>query len=375
MQILYSGLLRSPASWARVGRSILESLNRLGTSAAAVPMRGFLYDEGFPLPKGVEEVARRNFPADIELTFAHPCLYHKLRGPRRAGILVYEGDRLPEAWVEPIRKELDLLFVPSKFCRQGALKAGVPSHRVRLLPFGVDHRVFTRSRKEPSVPFTFFSVCAPHKRKGLVELLDAYRSVFTSHDRVQLVIKTTYDPGRRRRNFHWETPPLEELLEAAHLNDQEAPTVLIKTGTIDDEELAGLYNKAHVYVQPSYGEAFGLAPLEAAACGCAVCITGWGGTTEIFSRDDAYYVDYTLVGSAPYEYDRNSGGLMAKPKQAGLALALQKLKQDTPLFTTLRRNAQRRAARFSWNRTAEHLISCLHELLKQKPRHSPTENR
>ena len=56
MRILYQGLLRSPASWARVGRGYLEGLARLGYRTEAISPRGFLHDERFPIPEDIVEV-------------------------------------------------------------------------------------------------------------------------------------------------------------------------------------------------------------------------------------------------------------------------------------------------------------------------------
>ena len=188
MRVLYSGLLRSPASWARVGREILRALAHQGVEVTALHVRGFLYDPQFPLPPEIKEVRRSEFSPDVELTFAHPALYDRLEAPRRVGLLVYEADRMPQAWVKPIKEKLDLLLLPSEFCRQGALQAGVPSHLVRLLPFGVNFKIFFPPARDPPRPITFLSVAAPHKRKGIEELLRAYRAAFTTQDSVRLVL-------------------------------------------------------------------------------------------------------------------------------------------------------------------------------------------
>ena len=220
MRILYSGLLRSPASWARVGRELVAAVARLGVSIAALRMRGFLHDPQFPLPEGVTEVARDAFPADVELTFAHPGLYGRLRAPRRVGLLVYEADRIPPSWVRSIREHLDLLLVPSEFCRRGAIAAGVPSHLVRLLAFGVNPQVFHAAAAPPRPPLTFLCVAAPHVRKGVRELLAAYRLAFWGVPGVRLILKTTYDPGDNARRFPWELEPLADELAAAHLDSK-----------------------------------------------------------------------------------------------------------------------------------------------------------
>jgi glycosyltransferase involved in cell wall biosynthesis len=369
VRVLYSGLLRSPASWARVGRELLRVIARLGVEVGALRMRGFLYEADFPLPPGIPEVAREELPADVELTFAHPGLYGRLRCPRRVGILVYEADRMPAAWVEPIRRELDLLLLPSEFCRRGALSAGVPSHMIGRLPFGVDPRVFSPPAARPQSPFTFLAVAAPHRRKGLRELLEAYGAAFRANDDVRLIVKTTYDPARRPRRFRWELGPLEAEQRAAGLDHADSPRVEFITGSLSDRELSRLYREAHVFVQPSYGEGFGLAALEAAASGCAIILTGWGASAELFDREAAVHVAYDLASAEPYEYDRDSDGLVAVPRVADLAHAMDLIRRDEATLNDLRRRSPRIAARYSWDEAGRLLCGYLTDLAARPPRH------
>jgi len=367
VRVLYSGLLRSPASWARVGREFLAALQRLGVEVGALRMRGFLHAPQFPLPPGVREVARGDFSADIELTFAHPGLYHRLRTPRRAGILVYEADRMPAQWAPAIRRSLDILLLPSEFCRRGALAASVPSHLVRTVPFGVNGRIFGPGAEPPASPFIFLTVASPHHRKGLRELLLAYRAAFSAADDVRLLIKTTYDPGKRPRRFPWEIASFRELLAEGRLDDPTAPPVKFQAGTLFDEDLARLYRAAHAYVQPSYGEGFGLAALEAASCGCAVITTNFGAGAEVFDRESALQVPCEPVSAGPYEYDRDSGGLMGKPDVLALAHAMRSVWEDRALLARLRRRARDVASRYSWDEAGRQLRGYLHELCERPP--------
>lgn len=367
MRVLYSGLLRSPASWARVGREFLAALHRLGVEVGALRMRGFLHSPQFPLPPGVCEVARGDFAADVELTFAHPGLYHRLRAPRRAGILVYEADRMPAQWAPAVRRSLDLLLLPSEFCRRGALAASVPSHLVRTVPFGVNGRVFAPGAEPPASPFVFLAVAAPHHRKGLRELLLAYRAAFSAGDDVRLLVKTTYDPSKRPRRFRWEIASFQDLLNEGRFDDPVAPSVKFQAGTLFDEDLARLYRTAHAYVQSSYGEGFGLAAMEAASCGCAVITTNFGAGAEIFDRESALQVASEPVSAGPYEYDRDSGGLMGRPDVLGLARAMRSLWEDRALLARLRRRARDVASRYSWDQAGRQLRGYLHELCERPP--------
>jgi glycosyltransferase involved in cell wall biosynthesis len=72
--------------------------------------------------------------------------------------------------------------------------------------------------------------------------------------------------------------------EAAHyveLAKLFAENKVIRTGFVQDDELAAIYNLAAVYVQPSYYEGFGLGVLEAMACGVPVVISRTQALTEV----------------------------------------------------------------------------------------------
>jgi glycosyltransferase involved in cell wall biosynthesis len=105
-------------------------------------------------------------------------------------------------------------------------------------------------------------------------------------------------------------------------------------GFIPDDDLPLVYSAATVFVFPSLYEGFGLPPLEAMACGCPVICSDRGALPEV-------------VGEA---------ALIAAPEPGPLAAALQKLWGDAKLRSVLREKGLKRAAEFSWEKTArEHL--------------------
>lgn len=56
---------------------------------------------------------------------------------------------------------------------------------------------------------------------------------------------------------------------------------IIKTGYIDDEDLAALYSNAEFFVYPSLYEGFGLPPLEAMQCGTPVITSNTSSLPEV----------------------------------------------------------------------------------------------
>lgn len=80
---------------------------------------------------------------------------------------------------------------------------------------------------------------------------------------------------------------------------EQVPDWITKCGMVSDNELKELYNSSEIFVLPSWVEGFGLPPMEAMACGCAVVATNVGGIP-----------DYAIAGeTAMVSPPRNSEAL------------------------------------------------------------------
>ncbi len=106
---------------------------------------------------------------------------------------------------------------------------------------------------------------------------------------------------------------------------------LIFTEFVPEEDLVALYNAAALFVYPSLFEGFGLPPLEAMACGTPVICSNTSSLPEVVG-DAALMVD-------PLDVD-------------GLAETMAQVLRDATLQARLSGQGLRRAALFSWDRTA-----------------------
>lgn len=362
--ILYQGLLRSSASWARVGRGYLKALLGLGASVGAVASRGFRYDPEFAIPVGLREYtpseARGLADVDVGLGFLHPPYLDRLVGERRVNLFVWESDRVPESWVEQLDRGVDLVLVPSQFVRAGLVRSGFPGKRVGIVPYGYDAE-FLAETEPPDCkerPFTFLAVLAPHYRKGIEELLSAYREAFDRADAVQLWIKTTYDPGDSRRRFPFEIPSWAETLTKYGLRDPDAALVTVESCTLSDEAVGSIFSRADVVVQPSWGEAFGLVILEALAASRPVVTTDWGGQTD-FLPDGADRMAYRLEPAGDRLYERVNGALVARPDVTALAARMRWHFEHPEDSAEVGRGGRDLVAGWTWERAARRLIEVL----------------
>ena len=127
----------------------------------------------------------------------------------------------------------------------------------------------------------------------------------------------------------WLSGPLFTAIERSPVRDR-----IVLTDYLHDEELRSLYASCQSFIYPSVYEGFGLPPLEAMACGAPVIVSRISALTE-------------TTGEAAWNFDPESIGDLAKN-------ILDLLDGETGASTRKRLSAagQRRAAEFSWEKTA-----------------------
>lgn len=365
MRILYQGLLRSPASWARVGRGYLEGFLRLGLRAEAISPRGFLHDPRFPLSEGIIEVkideVRSGSPPDVGLGFLHPPHLGRLLGRLRANLFVWESDKLPAGWAEQLDQGTDLVLVPSEFTREVLVLSSFPPEKVRVVTYGFDERLLDvppRSVETRLRQFTFLAVLAPHWRKGVAELLRAYRTAFDDGDRALLRIKTTHDPASSRVRRSFEIPSWAEALQAAGLMETGAPRVQLDVRVLNDDEIPAVYAGADVVVAPTWGESFGLVILEGLAAARPVLATAWSGHMDFLpGGPDA--IPYNLIEAGDRLYEPAPLARVAVPRIEELASRMRWHFDHAEESGALGLNARDCVARLTWAYAARRLVQVL----------------
>jgi len=356
--IHFMGLLKSPASWAKVGRELVRALSACGAYVSAVSLKGYMYDGAYPLAEEVEAAVRRERREGWDLELDYPPNFARLNGRRKAGIVIYEADRLPGHWVDGITSCLDLVIVPSRFVLEAAVASGVPRGLLRLAPFGADTDVYRPDGPKAKSPtgrsFNFLVVGAAHARKGLAEACEAFTAAFGPGEDVGLVVKCPRLRGLGKRP--WEYESVEDFLP-----DTRSGQIAVVEGTYCENEMAALYRGSDVYVQPSYGEAFGLAAVEAAACGTPVITTKWGAAEEVFGARSAYLVDGELVDASAISYDWRGAGPVraARPRVTHLAQVMRRAYEDGNERQRLAKAALEGAAKLTWGATAKTVLAAL----------------
>ncbi len=202
-------------------------------------------------------------------------------------IRTWDFGTFPEAWVAKINTEVDQLWVHCRWVRDNAVLSGIPARKVRVIPLGVDDRVFHpaggKYRLSSRKKFRFLFVGRTVIRKGIDILLSAYAKAFGPGDDVCLVIKDS-----SRDIFYKGIDFRKQILEFAA--DSTKPEVIYLDRYFEANALASLYRAADVGVFPYRAEGFCLPILETMACGVPVIVPRFGACLDFCSNQNAFFV-------------------------------------------------------------------------------------
>src|SRR2546423_3404098 len=170
-------------------------------------------------------------------------------------------------------------------------------------------------------------------RKNLASLVAAFEEVLRARPARQLRLVVAGGRG-------WMSEPLFEAVERSPARER-----ILLTGYLSDEDLRPLYSSCRAFVYPSLYEGFGLPPLEAMSCGAPVVARrtpagaeGTGGAGPLVHPQDPFDIARAIIGLLDDERARR------ELSDAGL----------------------RRAADFSWERTARTTLDVYGEAMKRR---------
>ncbi len=224
-----------------------------------------------------------------------------------------------------LAKQFDAVVVTSQFA---ADEFAATTARLELVPLGVDLT-------------TFHPVVGSPEDDGVLKLIYAGR--LSREKSPQLAVATAVELHRRGRAVRLDLfgtgPDQAELERIAG----DAPAFF--HGFVDGrKELAKKYADADVSLSVCPAETFGLAVLEALACGTPVVTANRGGASEL--------VDSTA-------------GASGAPDPSSLADAVESLVPR--LGPTLRSGARARAERYTWQSTIQRMLALHEELAVDVP--------
>lgn len=237
-----------------------------------------------------------------------------IESAKKIGVSVWETDRIPAEWINPINK-MDILEVPSTFNKEIYEKD-------IIIPIEVKPHIFHKQRLPEKVnlnfktnnhftynkdKFTFYNISEFNNRKGLFDAIKIFSDVYGDRDDVQFLIKTHF-LNYKENNIDLCLDRVCSYIKTKNIG------VFVKNFT--NNELLALHSAGDCYISLNRGEGFGLVIQEAFEYGNKVLTTGWSGHLDFLGKEYPYLVDYELENVDMGEFNSkwyNSKQKWAKP--------------------------------------------------------------
>src|SRR5687767_5900947 len=230
--------------------------------------------------------------------------------------------------VPHVARKAKLIVTNSEFSKWEIVRyLGIAEDRIRVTPLAASPD-FKPVPARPENPY-FLYVGNLEPRKNLERLIEAFARIPDKDHELVIV---------GNRWYHGNAA--EEKASLLGLSGR------VKfLGYVPRADLPGIFSGATAFVYPSLLEGFGLPIVEAMACGAPV-ITSNNSSMKEVAGEAALLVEPTSVGQ--------------------MTEALMKVAQDRSLRQELSRRGLKRAAEFSWQRTAELTLDAYREVFERR---------
>ena len=194
--------------------------------------------------------------APVQISFNHPHAYKFHKGQYRIGYTPWESTELPKEWIK-MMNECDEVWATSSWTADVFDLNGV--NNVHVYDHGLDER-WQPAHRQIGDTIKFLHVGEPALRKGGQMAIDAFLHLFEGRDDVHLTVKA-YGQNYLRS---WQ---------GGVFSKPKYDNITIIDENMFFSELQQLYYDHDVLIYPSYGEGFGLLPLQALGTGMPVIST------------------------------------------------------------------------------------------------------
>lgn len=268
-------------------------------------------------------------------------------GQTRSISTMWESSILPEPFREGL-DAFDTVIVPSM---QNLELFSKYHDNVKFAPLGIDPSEWyplDRPTKENN-DFTFL-ISGGGKRKGSDLVIDAFRKVFGGAAGVRLLV---------------HSPRTVDIPSEDNIH-------LIR-GFLKAEEERAMYSMAHVYVQPSRGEGFGLRPLQAIAQGIPTIATNAHGHAA-FGHLLTYPLGWHLEETPPQSFHHGPAGSWWEPDFDELCQMMESSYENYDRdVDRARTNGWQAVTEFNWDQCAAAYLDAIGRDRLELPDISPVE--
>lgn len=237
------------------------------------------------------QVSPNDASADVEIWFDQPHNWKFSPGTYKIGYHPWESTQLLPGWAE-IMNQCDEIWTPSPLIAEWYKTYAGVTVPVYVYEHGVEHD-WKPVKRQPEHTIKFLHVGGEATRKGGWDTVRAFRRAFPGRDDVSLTMKMV--------DSSWNQIP--SLGRVNYINEK-----------YSFEQMLDLYYYHDIFVYPSYGEGFGLNPLQAIATGMpTITVPGWAPYRKFL--DPNLNISHKLVTS---NWPKIHPGKVMRPSQDDL---------------------------------------------------------
>jgi hypothetical protein len=208
------------------------------------------------------EVPFNSKDAKVQIAFCNPVTTKFYDHQYKIIYTPWESTGLPDGWLEKFNS-VDEVWATSDWTAQVYKNAGVKTP-IYVYEHGISKGWQQPVRRERSDVLKFLHMGEPAPRKGGQMTVDAFREVFGTREDVSLTLKC-----------HWKNFT-GTWVDGHPQRTEKLNNVQVFKDEFYDFELVNLFLDHDVLVYPSWGEGFGLIPLQSLATGMpTICTSEW----------------------------------------------------------------------------------------------------
>lgn len=259
------------------------------------------------------------------------------------GADVYDVPRKGKAWklvIQHILNSSDRVTSTSHVMLDQCRRIGVDRH-IDVVAFGVDTKIFSPVKKSidnPNEDIIVGTVKTMHEKYGIDTLIRSFA-----------LICPLVNGKSIRMKIIGGGPDLQNLKNLA--NELEISNYVEFTGHVEYEQVPEKLRELDIYCAPSRwdSESFGVAIIEASACGLPVIVSDAGGLPEVV-------------------LDGETGFVIKRDDVPGLATALETLIRGDTLRQKMGKNGRTSVIRrYEWSNCIKNMISIYKEAMTTVP--------
>jgi glycosyltransferase involved in cell wall biosynthesis len=370
-------------SWVYVMKELIGAFDRLGHNTYVVSTNG-MNDTTFPREKMLKSVLElQKFglgkrAVDVDLCYTVPLNFGSRFLPNskaKAAIYNYETFSETGGWPSNWKQFYGLAshyFPSSNFSAEIFCLNGVPEEKVFVIPHGVNTELINPNVSALKLPtekrFKFCSITAPHVRKNIPLLLEAFCEAFTAQDDVCLILKSkiykkedgimsTKNPNGRLEHEIILYDILTDLDKKYGTNKPEIITISERV-----ENVASIYNACNVNVSATGAEGWGMPFAESQACGLLNIVPSYSGQLDFMNEKNSLLVKTSIRnvkhGEQYWTWDPKSKIGQVDKKHLIECLRRSYFEYDT-LLAQFKPEMERQTKLLSWENAAQKIIDAV----------------